>query len=156
MHHRERARPRTSKKPREHVAHAPNQVWCWDITHLHSSVRGAFVYLYLIVDIYSRKIVDWCVAAEESMEIAADLIERATGIEQVPADALVLHADNGGPMKGSTCSPRCTASVQIPRFADHDLTRKSGRRPPRNNALALKGAGYVIVEACGGSRGSRR
>ena len=102
MHHRERARPRTSKKPREHVAHAPNQVWCWDITYLRSSVRGAFFYLYLIVDIYSRKIVDWCVAAEESMDIAADLIERATSIEQVPADALVLHADNGGPMKGST------------------------------------------------------
>lgn len=102
MQHRERARPRTSNKPKEHVAGAPNQVWCWDITYLRSSVRGTFFYLYLIVDVFSRKIVGWWVAAEESMEIAADFIERATREQQVPADALVLHADNGGPMKGST------------------------------------------------------
>jgi putative transposase len=102
MQHRERARPRTSNKPREHVAHGPNQVWCWDITYLRSAVRGVFFYLYLIVDIYSRKIVGWWVAAEESMDVAADLIEQTTREEQVPADALVLHADNGGPMKGST------------------------------------------------------
>ena len=102
MQHRERARPRTSTKPKEHIARAPNQVWCWDITYLRSSVRGVFFYLYLIVDIYSRKIVGWWVAAEESMDIAADLIERATREQHVPSDTLVLHADNGGPMKGST------------------------------------------------------
>lgn len=102
MQHRERARPRTSRKPKEHGARAPNQVWCWDITYLRSSVRGTFFYLYLIVDIYSRKIVGWWVAAQESMDIAADLIERATREQNVPIDTLVLHADNGGPMKGST------------------------------------------------------
>ena len=102
MQHRERARPRTSNKPKAHIARAPNQVWCWDITYLRSSVRGAFFYLYLIVDIYSRKIVGWWVAAEESMDIAADLIERVTREQNVPPDTLVLHADNGGPMKGST------------------------------------------------------
>jgi putative transposase len=102
MQHRERARPRTSTKPKEHVARAPNRVWCWDITYLRSSIRGSFFYLYLIIDIYSRKIVGWWVAAEESMDIAADLIERATREQNVPTDALVLHADNGGPMKGST------------------------------------------------------
>jgi transposase InsO family protein len=102
MQHRERARPRSSTKPKEHVARAPNQVWCWDITYLRSSVRGAFFYLYLVVDIYSRKIVGWWVAKEESMDVAADFIERATREENVPIDALVLHADNGGPMKGST------------------------------------------------------
>jgi putative transposase len=102
LHHRERARRRTSNKPKEHIARAPNQVWCWDITYLRSSVRGQFFYLYLIVDIYSRKIVGWWVAAEESMEIAAELIERATRDQRVRSNALVLHADNGGPMKGST------------------------------------------------------
>jgi putative transposase len=102
MQHRERARPRTSTKPKEHIAKAPNQVWCWDITYLRSSVRGVFFYLYLVIDIYSRKIVGWWVATEESMEIAAMLIERATREQNVPVDTLVLHADNGGPMKGST------------------------------------------------------
>ena len=46
-------------------------VWCWDITYLRSSVRGAFYYPYLIIDIYSREIVVWWVACEESMDIAA-------------------------------------------------------------------------------------
>lgn len=102
LQHRGRARARTSTKPKEHIARAPNQVWCWDITYLRSSTRGVFFYLYLIVDIYSRKIVGWWVAAEESMDIAADFIERATREHDVPVDTLVLHADNGGPMKGST------------------------------------------------------
>lgn len=102
MQHRERARPRTSTRPKEHIARAPNQVWCWDITYLRSSVRGVFFYLYLVIDIYSRKIVGWWVAAEESMDIASKLIERATHEQRVPVDTLVLHADNGGPMKGST------------------------------------------------------
>jgi transposase InsO family protein len=102
MQHRARSRPRSSRKPKEHVAHAPNQVWCWDITYLRSSVRGAFYYLYLIVDIYSRKIVGWWVANEESMDVAAALMERATREQSVRKNALVLHADNGGPMKGST------------------------------------------------------
>ena len=55
LQHRERTRPRTATKPKEHVAKAPNQVWCWDITYLRSSVRGVFFYLYLIIDIYSRR-----------------------------------------------------------------------------------------------------
>jgi putative transposase len=102
MKHREPVRPRKSKKPDEHVARGPNQVWCWDITYLRSSVRGAFFYLYLIVDIYSRKAVGWCVEAEESMDVAADLIERTTREHPMHDDGLVLHSDNGGPMKGST------------------------------------------------------
>ena len=102
MQHRERARPPSSKKPKEQIARAPNQVWCWDITYLRSSRRGEFYYLYLILDIYSRKIVGWWVAVEESMDIASDLIERATREQAVRKDELVLHADNGGPMKGST------------------------------------------------------
>jgi transposase InsO family protein len=102
MQHRDPTRPRRSRKPQEHVARAPNQVWCWDIIYLRSSVRGAFFYLYLIVDIYSRKIVGWRVEAEESMDCAADLIESATREHRMHEQGLVLHADNGGPMKGST------------------------------------------------------
>jgi putative transposase len=102
LQHRERARPRTANKPKEHVAHGPNQVWCWDITYLRSAVRGTFFYLYLIVDIYSRNVVGWWVAADESMDTASLLIDRATREQKVPKHALVLHADHGGPMKGST------------------------------------------------------
>lgn len=100
--HRGHARPAKTRKPDEHVASAPNQVWSWDITYLRSRVRGVYYYLYLIIDVYSRKIVGWDVHLEEAAEHAACLVENATTREGVNRDQLVLHADNGGPMKGST------------------------------------------------------
>ena len=69
---------------------------------MRSSVRGVFYFLYLVVDVYSRKIVGWTVREEESQDFAADMIDTAIRREDVPEDTLVLHADNGGPMKGST------------------------------------------------------
>ena len=60
--------------------------------YLRSSVRGAFYYLYLIVDIYSRKVMGWWVAAEESMDIAADLIERATRV-RIPLNMNTLSGE---------------------------------------------------------------
>lgn len=100
--HRGHAHAGKRRKPDEHVACAPNQVWSWDITYLRSPVRGVFYYLYLVVDVYSRKIVAWDVHAEECAQLAAKLVQKATAAEDVSADELVLHADNGGPMKGST------------------------------------------------------
>lgn len=102
MAHREPSRPRKHHRPTEHLATAPNQVWSWDITYLRSPVRGVFYYLYLVLDVFSRKIVAAEVHIEESAQIAAALIERACEREHVKRDELVLHADNGGPMKGST------------------------------------------------------
>jgi transposase InsO family protein len=102
MKHRSRARPRSVRKPKEHVAYAPNQVWSWDITYLRSTVRGAFFYLYLVVDIYSRKIVGWEVHEDERADLSAELLEHACAAEGVMPGALALHADNGGPMKAST------------------------------------------------------
>ena len=123
MSHRDRARPRTHRKPEQKVARGPNQVWCWDITYLRSSVRGAFYYLYMVLDIYSRKVVGWWVAEHESMGIAADLIGLATREQNVRPNTLVLHADNGGPMKGSTMLAKLhqlgvLASFSRPRVSD--------------------------------------
>lgn len=100
--HRSHARPAKARKPREHVARGPNEVWSWDITYLRSPVRGVFFYLYMIIDVYSRKVVGWEVHPEESAELAARLIQSAIHNERADARKLVLHADNGGPMKGST------------------------------------------------------
>ena len=66
---------RSVARPREHVATGPCEVWSWDITYLRSAVRGAFYYLYLVEDIWSRKIVGWAVHEEESMDLAARLID---------------------------------------------------------------------------------
>jgi putative transposase len=102
MAHREHARPAGKSKPRRHLATGPCQVWSWDITYLRASVRGTFYYLYLIIDIWSRKVVGWQVHAEESTELAAKLAEEACAAEGVAPGTLALHSDNGGPMKGST------------------------------------------------------
>jgi putative transposase len=102
MSHREPSRPRTHRRPPEHVATAPNTVWSWDITYLRSPVRGVFFYLYLVIDIFSRKVVAYRVHDVESGEVASDLVVVACEREDVARNALVLHADNGGPMKAST------------------------------------------------------
>lgn len=100
--HREPSRPRTHHRPKEHVATAPKQVWSWDITYLRSPIRGVFYYLYLVLDVFSRKIIAAEVHVEESAAIASDIVEWACEREGIQRDSLVLHADNGGPMKGST------------------------------------------------------
>ena len=115
--HRGRARPKTASRPKELVARVPNQVWCWDITYMRAPVRGSFYFLYLVVDVYSRKIVSATVEYEESQGLAADMIERATREHHVPADTLVLHADNGGPMKGSTMVATLQRLGIVPSFS---------------------------------------
>ncbi len=101
LHHRERSKAPERRPPRAHVATRPNQVWSWDITYLPSALRGAFFYLYLVVDVWSRKIVDWEVNDAESSEHAAALIKRTCEALGIDVTGLVLHSDNGGPMKGS-------------------------------------------------------
>ncbi len=100
--HREPSRPRTHHKPNEYVATAPGQVWTWDITYLRGPVRGTFFYLYLVLDVFSRKVVAAEVHAEENAAISGPLVECACETERVDPRELVLHSDNGGPMKGST------------------------------------------------------
>ena len=94
--------PRTVPKPEGFKATGPNQLWSWDITYLASSIRGSFYRLYLVLDIFSRKIVGWEVHENESAEHASLMIRKACLVEGIHWDGLVLHADNGGPMKGAT------------------------------------------------------
>jgi transposase InsO family protein len=100
--HRGRAQVRRHRRPRCYVATGPNQVWCWDITYLRSSVRGRFYYLYLVLDIWSRKIVAWEVHEEENSDLATRLVLSACLLQGVDPEQLVIHSDNGGPMKGAT------------------------------------------------------
>ena len=78
VHRRGRARspqePRTV--PRLRAAGA-NQVWSWDITYLPTTVRGIWLYLYLVTDVWSRKVVAWDVDEREDPAIAAELVSRA-------------------------------------------------------------------------------
>lgn len=100
--HRASSKPGVKRPKVEHVASGPNQVWSWDITYLRGPVRGTFLYLYLVVDVFSRRIMAWDISAEESMDKASLLIQSACKTNGVDPKGLVLHSDNGGPMKGST------------------------------------------------------
>lgn len=101
--HRGRSRaPQKRKRPKELVATGPNQVWSWDITYLQTPVRGAFLYVYMVVDVFSRKIVAREVHDRECGELASRLLESACRREGVDRDQLVIHSDNGGPMKSAT------------------------------------------------------
>jgi putative transposase len=102
LRHRENSRPRSSRRPQEYQATGPNQVWSWDITYLKSPITGKYFYLYLLMDVWSRKIVGWCVEERESDEYATPMIVRVCVQEGIERDSLVIHSDNGGPMKGAT------------------------------------------------------
>lgn len=100
--HRGRAKAPTRHHVTEHIATAPNQVWSWDITYLKTTVKGTFYYLYLVEDVWSRKIVGWRVHDEESSELAAQMASEICAALGIDITGLVWHSDNGGPMKGST------------------------------------------------------
>jgi transposase InsO family protein len=102
QHHRGRSKAPERKAPTTHCATGPNQLWCWDITWLPGPARGSWYYLYLMLDVYSRKVVGWEIHTEESSELAAELVRKACLREGISGQPLVLHADNGSPMKGAT------------------------------------------------------
>lgn len=117
LQHRGRAKAPVRRLPNAHVATGPNQVWSWDITYLKSPVRGMFFYLYMIVDVFSRKVVGWEVHDIESAELAAALFEDTCVVLQVDPRGIVLHADNGGPMKGSTMVATLERLGVLPSFS---------------------------------------
>jgi transposase InsO family protein len=102
--YRGRAKPATQiHKPREYAASEPLRVLSWDITYLrNATIRGAYFYLYLYVDIWSRRILGWAVHDEQSSECAAELLREVCRNFSIEADTAVVHQDNGAPMKGAT------------------------------------------------------
>ena len=96
---KERA-PRNVSKPPELLATGPNQVYSWDITWMKSEVNGRYYYAYVLIDIWSRKIVGWEVHNRESQDISSDMFIRLKS--KLKLKGVKLHSDNGNPMRGST------------------------------------------------------
>ena len=118
LNHRQRLKPtRQIKKPRAITATAPNHLYSWDITYLPTCVRGLFVYLYLMMDVYSRKIVGWQVYEHESAALAADLMTDICQREEIERNQVILHSDNGSPMKGATMLTTLQQLGVIPSFS---------------------------------------
>lgn len=84
-----------------HRADGPNQLWCWDITWMPTTIRGRYFYWYMMKDVYSRMLVGNEVWDVESGEHASALLSKACLIEGTAGRPLVLHSDNGSTMKGA-------------------------------------------------------
>jgi transposase InsO family protein len=105
MTHRGRAKaPKATRPPTTHIATGPRQVWCWDMTYLPAQVAGQWFFLYLILDLYSRKIVGWEVHDIDHSDHAAHLVRRTALAEGIAAlgNKPVLHGDNGSTLKATT------------------------------------------------------
>lgn len=116
--HRGAERPaQTRHKPRALAANAPGQLYSWDITYLPTPVKGIYFYLYLFMDIFSRKIVGWQIYDVESSERAGEVVRAICQRENIAPEQVVLHSDNGSPMKGATMLATLQALGVMPSFS---------------------------------------
>lgn len=100
--HRNRSQAPVKREIPTHIATAPNQIWTWDITWLKAAIKGGYYKLYLILDMFSRLIVAYEVWETEKAQYAEQLIRRAVLNQGIQGRPLVLHSDNGSPMKAAT------------------------------------------------------
>lgn len=155
VRHRGRSKtPQRKRPPSTHIAMAPRQLWCWDLTFLASRVLGQWFYLYLILDVYSRKIVGFEVHETDSSDHAVELLRRTALAEGIHAlqKKPVLHGDNGATMKATTVLAmlhwlRIKPSYSRPRVSDDNafveaLFRTAKYRPqfPSNGFTDLEDA----------------
>ena len=115
--HTQASRSARHHRPEAYEATGPNQVWTWDISYLPTQVVGLYFYLYMIVDIYSRKVAGFSLHDQELSEHAANMITQACLDEDVTPHQLVLHSDNGGPMKGATMLATLERLGVVPSFS---------------------------------------
>src|SRR2546425_1427183 len=102
----------------ELLATAPNEVWSWDITKLLGPTKWTYLYLYVILDIFSRYVVGWMVAHQESAALASKLIEQTCQRQGIPPAQLTLHADRG---------PSMTSKPVAPLLSDLGVTKTHSR-----------------------------
>ena len=102
----------------ELLATAPNQLWSWDITKLKALARWTYVYLYVMLDVFSRYVTGWMVAEREGDSLAAVLIETACARQGIPPHQLTVHSDRGPSMRS-----KCVAEL----LADLGVTKTHSR-----------------------------
>ncbi len=125
---RERRRQRThpAKKKPELIARRPNEVWSWDITKLRGPIRCVYYELYVIIDIYSRYVIDWVLAPAETGELAKEFIDTAIAGQGVQRGQLTLHADRGTSM---TSKPVAQLLVDLGVARSHSRPHVSNDNP---------------------------
>ena len=122
----------------ELLATGPNQVWSWDITALRGPGKSKHFYLYVIIDIFSRKTVGWMVARQQNGSLAKRLIRESCRREGLDPSALIIHSDRGTQMRGKTLA-------QL--YADLDITA-SFSRPQVSNDNPFSEAQFKTMKYC--------
>ena len=135
---RRRQRTHPAKKRPELIATKPNEIWSWDISKLHGPTRGLFYDLYVVIDIFSRYVPGWLVAAHEDAELAKEFLEDAILTQGVARDQLTIHADRGGSMRSKPVS-------QL--MMDLGITR-SHSRPHVSNDNPFSEAAFKTLKYC--------
>lgn len=113
------------RNQRPHVIHArpeletsaPNQLWSWDITKLKTSVKWTYIYLYVVLDVYSRYVVGWLISTKENAALAREVVEQSALRQAVPAGQLILHADRGAAMRSKSLAEKLTDLGIEPSFS---------------------------------------
>ncbi len=137
---RERRRQRThpARKKPELIATAPKQVWSWDITKLQGPQRGIFYQLYVIIDIFSRYVVGWTLAASETGELAKQFIDDTLARHGIEPGQLALHAD-----RGTSMTSKPVARLLIDLGVD-----RSHSRPHVSNDNPYSEANFKTLKYC--------
>ena len=135
----------------EHIATGVNQVWSWDITYLRTEIPGEFYYLYMVVDVWSRKVITWTIQRSEDGEFASEMLERAIK-DNCDGAALVVHSDNGAPMKSGTLLATLQAlgiiqSFSRPRVSDDNPYSEALFRTVKYRPEYPAGGRFKSIEA---------
>ena len=115
LSHRRKSKPPIKREKPSLVATGPDQVYSWDITWLKTDVQGIYYYLYMIIDIWSRMIVQWEINERESSDLAGKMLQKLNGKKNL--QGVILHSDNGSPMKGYTMLSKMYALNVLPSFS---------------------------------------
>lgn len=156
-HRRRSKKPERRNVPRLHAT-KPDQIWSWDITYLKGPRTGTFFYLYMIIDIFSRKIISARVYTQESSALAAEFVEEAVYHAGLNSTCLTLHSDNGGPMRGAPLQATLqklgvASSFSRPRTSDDNpfseslfKTFKYGYSYPKSGFESMTAAEQFVAE----------
>jgi putative transposase len=124
----ERRRQRThvpAQRP-EVLATGPNQVWSWDITKLKGPRKWMYLNLYVVIDVFSRFVVGWCISRKSNALVAEALLQDAIAREHIEPGKLTIHADNGGEMTSITVAELLT---DLGVFKSHSRPHTSNDNP---------------------------
>lgn len=146
-------------KPEAQIATKPNELWSWDISYLATQTRGQHYYLYLIVDIFSRKIVGADVYDRELGELAADFLQRTIWSEKCVNKGTVLHSDNGAPMRSFTMQAKMrdlgvASSYSRPRVSNDNLILNHSLEQQNTIIRGLKMVSKIYQKRGAGSQTS--